>query len=449
MWLAATIRSQRLIEARSSWNRQQLLAHQEQSFRDLLHYVWEHSPFYRDYYTDHGIEEADLRELSVRDLPIVNKEVLMEGFDGISKDPLLRRDKLERWLHSDTRNPYQNRYVVLHTSGSSGNTGIFVYDKSGWARMHGMINVRMAVRTRLNPFNRYRIAFCGATHGHFAGVTGIGSIPPLFFDKRVCSVLDPLQTTLDTLNRLRPERIAGYPSTLHKLAQATLDGKLEIRPETIIPSGEVMTDEAIATIEKAWGTRPYDLYGCTESICLALRPPGRKQMTLMEDEHVFEVLDSREDPVEDGETGRMVMTALYNRAMPLIRYDMRDYVTRGDRADQGPFDSILRVEGRMNDALPITSKDGSADTLHPIVLSEFFVPGVEKFQFVSESPSHVTVRYIAQEDRDGAVRDEFLRLLAMKGAETSTGLVIEKADQLPVDSKTGKYRLVVLPPAVA
>lgn len=139
------------------------------------------------------------------------------------------------------------------------------------------------------------------------------------------------------------------------------------------------------------------------------------------------------------------MTTLYNRVIPLIRYDMRDYVTRGTRAENERFNSIVRVEGRVNDALPIQRNDGSSDTIHPIVLSEFFVPGATKFQFESVFPSLVTIRYIAESDLHDAVRKDFLRLLEMKGAEETTQMHPERVRDLPVDPKTGKYRLVVLP----
>jgi phenylacetate-coenzyme A ligase PaaK-like adenylate-forming protein len=448
MWLASAMDNLRLIQARSGWNRQQVLAYQEQSFRDLLRYVWDNSPFYRDYYTDHSIKEADLSELAVGDLPMVTKEALMEGFDRISRDPALRRDKLESWLHSDAPNPYQDRYVVVNTSGSSGSLGIFVYDEAAWTRIGAVIAVRTAAPQRLNPRDRYRIALYAATNGHFAAVTAIGMLPPLLFDTRLCSVLAPLHAILDTLNRFKPECLHGYPSVLSELAQATLDGKLEISPDSVFAAGEILTDEAIATIVKAWGAEPYDMYASTETSCLAMKLPGSSDMTLMEDEHVFEILDPQEVPVEPGQTGRMVMTALYNRAIPLIRYDMGDFVTRGHLADNEPFDCILRVKGRVNDALPVTLKDGSADTLHPIVLSEFFVPGGRKFQFVSETPSHARVRYLATENLDLEVRDAFQHLLVMKGADGSTAITVERAQELPVDKKTGKYRLVVLPEAL-
>ena len=138
MWLAESLRSKSLIESRQGWTRSQLLEHQQRSLRDLLHRVWKDSPFYREYYGNHGIQEKDLSDITVRDLPILDKETLMDGFDRISTDPVLRRNRLEAWLHSESRNPYEGRYMVVHTSGSSGNMGIFVYDKEAWGRTRGI-----------------------------------------------------------------------------------------------------------------------------------------------------------------------------------------------------------------------------------------------------------------------------------------------------------------------
>ena len=146
----------------------------------------------------------------------------------------------------------------------------------------------------------------------------------------------------------------------------------------------------------------------------------------MEDEHVLEILDAHNEPVAPGEVGQVVMTSLYNHVFPLIRYRMGDYVTRGERLSHEAFDNILRVEGRVNDALPVTLDDGSLDDIHPIVLSEFFVPDAEKFQFVSESPNRIRMRYIASADRDTAVRDSFRKILGIKLAQNSTEVMPER-----------------------
>lgn len=444
MWLLSSIRNVCTIQKRSRWDRRQVLAYQQSRFKDLLRYLWDESPFYRDYYSASGIRDSDLGEIRVSDLPIISKEILMDNFDRISKDPLLRRDAIEAWIHSGVPGIYRNRYVILHTSGSSGTLGIFAYDKQAWCRMRGVTS--RAGSARLNPFNPVRLAWYGATHGRFAGVTACSTLPRSMCRIRLCSILDPISTTIDVLNRFQPEQLFGYAAGIHDLALAAHAGKLRIRPKFVTTSGEQLTDEAITSIRQAWGVTPTNAYGTSESICLGIQSPQQNAITLMEDENLIEILDGADRPVAPGEVGRVVMTALYNRTIPVVRYDLRDYVTRGHRDGNAPFDQILRVEGRANDALPITLVDGSPDTIHPVVLSEFFVPGIRKFQFISEAPDRVRIIYVAEQEIDAKVLEEFRRILTLKGAEHTTWASAGRVAELPADRKTGKHRLVVLKP---
>lgn len=444
MWLLSALRQKRVIDARSGWSRAQLLDHQKRALLGLLEFVWSASPFYRAYYGDHGIRREDLPELSVSDLPMTDKALLMESFDRISGDPALSRDRLQAWLGSDRDEPlYDGRYVVIHTSGTSGSTGIFVYDKAAWTRIRSVFLSRASNMTVASPFRRARIALCAATHGRFGAVTAMKSLPRQIFRVEECSVLDPITQTIETLNRFRPDHLVGYAGTLHELAIAATNGRLHIRPRSIASVGEILSDEAFAAIEKAFGQRPMDGYAASESPCIAIQAPGKRALTLMEDEHVFELLDDHGEPVAPGEVGRVVLTPLYNRVMPLIRYPMGDYATRGHRRNDDMLDNILRVEGRVNDALPVTLDDGSVDTIHPIVPNEFFVPGAQAFQFVSETPRRVRVRYVAETDRGEDVERAFARILELKGAGATTALA-ERAGELGPDPRTGKHRLVVI-----
>ncbi len=447
MWLYSTLQSIRTIQARNDWDRSQVLAYQRESLTRLLAHLWAHSPFYRDFYFDHGIRDKDVGDLQVRDLPIITKDILMDHFDRVSNDPVLRRAPIEAWIHAGSEPVYEKRYLVLHTSGTSGTLGLFVYDKHAWTRMRA-VTTRVGT-VRVNPFRRVRLAWYGATHGRFAGVTACRSLPRLLCNLRLCSVLDPLPKTLETLNRFQPEQLFGYAASIKELAAATLAGKLRIRPRYVTTSGEILTDDAVAMIREAWGVEAANAYGTSESLCLGIRPPGQSVITLMEDENIIEILDENDNEVAPGAVGRTVVTALYNYAIPVVRYDLRDYVTRGHRAEHERFDHILRVEGRVNDALPVTLRNGSADTIHPVVLSEFFVPGIRRFQFIAESPARVRLKFIGEAGIEATVREAFEKILGMKDALGATTVEVERVEALPVDQKTGKHRLVVLGPPTA
>ena len=49
------------------------------------------------------------------------------------------------------------------------------------------------------------------------------------------------------------------------LAEEQLQGRLAIEPRVVLTSSEVLTDDAAARIEAAWGTTPVNAYSSTEA----------------------------------------------------------------------------------------------------------------------------------------------------------------------------------------
>lgn len=76
---------------RKTYNRSQILSIQERQFRALLQHVWDHSLFYRDLYSSHGIRAKDLALVPLTELPFTSKELLMEHFDEVVTDPRLKK----------------------------------------------------------------------------------------------------------------------------------------------------------------------------------------------------------------------------------------------------------------------------------------------------------------------------------------------------------------------
>jgi len=103
---------------------------QSHRFRSLVRHAFRESPFYSELYRDHGVHEGDIPELSITDLPIVDKQLIMDNFDLVVCNPKLKKQALMDFI-SDTHNinrKYLEKYVVIHTSGSSGKIGIYAYD---------------------------------------------------------------------------------------------------------------------------------------------------------------------------------------------------------------------------------------------------------------------------------------------------------------------------------
>jgi phenylacetate-coenzyme A ligase PaaK-like adenylate-forming protein len=200
--------------------RERIVRRQRQSFRELLAFAWKHSSFYRDFYQSHGIREEDLPELSVTDLPFLTKQILMDHFDVAVTDPRLHRTELDEWIDKDRdpRQRFHEDFIVIHSSGSSGNMGIFVYDRTAWQVMSGTMATRLPLPVT-TPSRKTKAAFYIASHGHFAGVTSAVQMPASAYSARLAT---------------------RYSSSVTYLADIALDDKLHICPQTICVSGDLI-----------------------------------------------------------------------------------------------------------------------------------------------------------------------------------------------------------------
>lgn len=431
-----------IMTPRSQQTREAVRQHQQRRLQDLLRYVWRHSSFYRDFYLNHGIRDHELAELTIADLPLLSKRALMADFDAAVTDPRLHRKELEQWMHDhpDPRQDYRGDFIVLNSSGSSGLVGFFVYDRKAWSVVNSVLAGHLPAQ-QSSASGKTRAAFYLASHGHFGAVSGAVRMPKAIYDTLILSLLDSREHVAEQLTAFQPHRLHGYSSSVSELAEWALRGELRIRPKSIFVGGDKLTTSMEGTIREAWSAPIYNLYSAAECKNLALKAPGQGEMTVLDDLYIMEILGEDDRPVGPGGEGRVVITNLYNYTLPILRYELGDYVVLGTARDDSAYTTIRDIRGRANDALPVVLRDGSEDTMHPILLGLFHVPGLEGVQFVSDRPDHVRVDYTARSDIDAAVRHEFQRILNMKGAAHTT-FDVRRVRHIASDPQTGKLRLV-------
>ena len=425
--------------------REAVLQFQRRLFQQLLRKVWDESAFYRDYYASHGIREQELAEVTIGDLPFLSKKILMENFDRATTDARLRRSELEQWLDGvrDPKELFHSDFIVMHGSGSSGTTGICVYSRTDWQVMNGIMATRLP-QPENHPAGKTRVAFYRVAHGHFAGVATALHLSKAVYDTLIVSLLDPADRVIEQLQSFQPHRLTGYSSSVALLAEHAIEGKLHIQPQRIFVSGDLLTKGMEQKIQKAWGAPISNLYGATESLFLAVKNADDEEMTVMDDLNILEILDEENRPVEPGNEGRVVITNLYNYTLPILRYELGDYVTKGNRPRASGFSSIQGIRpGKAHDSLPIVLDDGARDTISPSGLTSFYAAGLERAQFISRRPDRIQIDYVAKHDIDDAVRREFQRILDMKGA-SRVAFELRQVSSIASDPETGKVRLVVL-----
>lgn len=443
------LKTVQLIKRAEGYSREQIKAVQEQRLRELLKHVYENSLFYREYYREHGITAGDLHTIGIKDLPPVDKDIMMEHYDDLVCDPVLKKRELNQFI-SDPANrakKFRNRYKVIHTSGTSGRIGIFVYGPSDWDVVKALAAVRGA-KTGINPVRKIKLSYFAATEGHYAGISLLQDAPGWFFKFQELSVGAPLQSIDQKINQFKPDILSGYASAIDLLAREQISGSIDIAPEKILCSGDTLTKQMRHTIKRAFGVDPVNVYAMSEAMIAGAGCEDFNRLHLFDDWFICEITDDNLQQVKAGEPGKLILTNLFNRTQPIIRYKMDDQIVASDKPCKcgWPFQVIEDIFGHDEDYLWFYKPDGRKEYIHPAVIIEFFAPGLEKFQIIQVKKNRLLMKAVICGERNQVIfeiKNRMREILSQKGLEKYVSFDVEVVEELKNDPKTGKFILIV------
>ncbi|KRE72778.1 phenylacetate--CoA ligase family protein [Arthrobacter sp. Soil762] len=353
---------------RDRWDPARIAAHQDQALQELRRAAYAGSEFYRRHH-------AGLRDAPLNQLPPVTKADLMEHFDEAITTPGLSLAELEDHLRSLTESrgdpgvPWKGRWWAAATAGTTGRRGTFVWNRTEWATV-------LASYARANdwagisagPTRPLKMALVSSrVPTHQSAVVGASLrsrlVPTLRLD-----VTAPMNENVAALNRFQPRILVGYASALKPLAAEQHAGRLAISPQGVMSASEVLSPHTASELEAAWGSAPFDVYAATETAGIA-SPCIYRNRHVYEDLLIIEPVDHADNPVPPGTTGaKLLVTVLFSRTLPLIRYEMSDTVKLGSRGCPcgRSFTLMEDIEGRLEDILHLPGSTGTVN-VHPIV----------------------------------------------------------------------------------
>lgn len=234
----------------------------------------------------------------------------------------------------------------------------------------------------------------------------------------------------------RPDVIGGYAGVLNRLARELGDDQTDLRPQLILSVSEVLTPAMRARIENVFGAPVRDTYACYELGMIASECPRGGTYHVCDDNVIVEI----EGP-DDSDSGELIGTNLHYAAMPMIRYQLGDVVTRGPErcACGSPFTTLSAIQGRMNDYFSLP--DGRL--LHPYrignaVWSASFA-WMHQYQVIQETRDRVVMRIVARRNpasAEIAALENAVSDVLGPGVEFSTQLVDDIHDEV-----NGKFRI--------
>lgn len=445
MKYAALLRELYRLRKNTKKPRDQLQALQNDKLRMLLRYAWDHSAYYRRSFERAGLTREQLGTRPLAQLPTLDKAALMEHFDELVTVPELRQEELRRFDEREQadRKPYLGKYHLVHSSGSTGKPGYFVYDEAAWSQMllgilrGALWGMTMPQILRLLA-GRPRIVYIAATDGRYGGAMAVGDgIGRVGAAQMYLDIKTPLAQWIARLREFSPNIIIGYPSAIKILAELAQKGQLKVAVKRVITCGEPLTPGMRSFLEQVFGAPVVNLYGASESLALGVETGREGGLLLFDDLNVIEAT----------EAGEMYLTCLYNFAQPLIRYRITDRLVLKEPLPGSPF---LRAEillGRSEDLLWFEDKTGRRDFLHPLAVEGFCLPGLRDYQFrQTGATSFEMLAQVAGRREQAGVRAEMERrmgaILKEKQLEYVT-FSVRFTDEIPPDLRTGKKPLVV------
>lgn len=356
---------------------------QARKLRSIVAHCREHVAVYRDHWRDVDVDPASIAAPEgVRALPAIGK-------DELRSRPL--RDTL-----ADGADPAA---LVRHeTSGSSGQP--FAIYRSPFEehllqlfRLRALADAGVRWSDRIVRFRQLPAGGVRATWpGRLRRALGIHP------DADVDGIADAT-TMLDELARHRPDVVAGYPSTLRYLAEEALARGAPLPALRVVTSGgEVLDPIARRSIAGAFGAPVVDFYAAHEFNLIAWECREGRGYHVCDDGVLVEVLGEDGRPVDVGETGHVVATALHSYAMPFVRYRTGDLAERGpDACPCGqPYSTLRAIHGRAAHVLRLPG----GRRLHPYritgALADDDAGWIAQHRLVQDGEARVILELVAR-----------------------------------------------------
>ena len=181
-----------------------------------------------------------------------------------------------------------------------------------------------------------------------------------------------------------------------------LDSLKKICPslKIVIPTSELLLEEDRNSLQLAFGVPCYQEYGASEFGMIAMENLN-KNFSICSEFLYVEIINDNND-YETVNPGRVLITDLFNKAMPFIRYDIGDIGLIRNESTLKGYESLCfdKLEGRTNDTIYLPSgKKSPGLTFYYVSRSILESSGIIK-EFVIKQVKIDTFLFEIVSDRD-------------------------------------------------
>lgn len=348
--------------------------------------------------------------------PVVSKKEYQTDFESFRSKDYLKEDELHK----------------VFTSGSTG-TPFMAYQDREKIRWHqaGLINLNRSIGWNLGAkFLFFRV--WGVSHGNSRLSQLMSNTVPV----DVINFNDEKKETIRQM-LLRDKSLhlmLGYASAMESLADYLAQYHETYGIKLIISDSENLSVTAKAKMEEVFQCPVLNRYGNNENGIIALTMPGDDRMHVNFPEYYVELLKlDSDEPVALGKPGRIVITDLYNKAFPFIRYDTGDIGIADEMLD-GQCIVLRQLLGRVSSSLRRT--DGQL--IGEATITAYFenIIGIKRYQVAQITKKKYEIRV----ENTNCELDSLLKQRGKAAFGNDANICIAHVQVIP-QGKNGKYKI--------
>lgn len=364
------------------WPFWKLKQYQEDRLGKLLRYACLNVPYYNEIFRKNNIIPNDIKTIAdLKKIPILTKENIAKNLDKLVSKKANRR-----------------HLELVSTSGSTGKPLQFYRDKN-YVAMGRAYADRQARIMNLDIYGKY--IHLWARPFVEKGLKDIRFYEPHF--RRLSLSAVPVNTNrlgeyIEIIRKFSPGFVSGNPSFLYNLACYAQENNItDIKFRYFSSYFENIFPYQKELIEKQFSCEVYSYYNSEERLLSAADCSRHEGMHIHMERGILEIVDENDVVLPDGHSGRMIVTGLYNFAMPFIRYDIGDIGAVSERpCSCGRGLPLLKsLDGRSNEVIRYKDKTIYSTTLS-FLLWKF--KNIKECQFIQERENEIKVNIVKRND---------------------------------------------------
>ncbi|WP_131819267.1 phenylacetate--CoA ligase family protein [Sphingomonas jatrophae] len=220
----------------------------------------------------------------------------------------------------------------------------------------------------------------------------------------------PLDEQMTLLRAFRPTSLLVYTSNLAGLLDRIEAGETLPDLRDIRTVSSIVTPALRARTRALTGIAIADIYSSEENGFIALQCPISGLYHVMAETVLVEIVREDGTPCAPGETGRVIVTDLVNRATALIRYANGDWAEAAGPCPCGrTLPTIGAIRGRTRNLM--THADGGRSWPYLASIDHRSIAPVVQYQYVQHARDLIEVRLVTERPLTGGEEDALAALI--------------------------------------